>query len=674
MARIDKELEILEKKLINGDYCREDVYRIMRAAGFGKIWHDGQKRASGEPYFIHPIQVASILIDLNLDYETIIAALLHDTVEDTDITLDFISQQFGPVVATLVDGVTKISLMKAKNKSNQSIETIRKIVIAMAKDIRVIFIKLADRLHNMRTLDFLSPDRQKAMAKESLEIYAQLAGQLGLSEIKGELEDLSLKYLNPAAYKKIRHYVTYKRTKIETYLEEQQEILKDAARKEGIEIKTEARAKHIYSIYQKMLKYDVEPSELYDLIGVRVFCQTVTECYAMLGIVHKMWAPVENRLKDYISIPKPNGYQSLHTTVSASNGKFLEVQIRTYAMHMTAEYGIAAHWLYKSGKFAGTFKPKDIALINRLKSWTRFNVDKAYFLDDLKEDILKDTIFVFTPNGDVIEMPKGSTPIDFAYYIHSEVGNHCKAAKINGTLVPLGKELLNDQCVEIITSSSAHPNLYWLRIARTSRARSKIRSWINKYDKSLLISKSIVIESRDQLRNPDFKKSSRFVKLTEDAKTILREAIDKDKVKLKLGDEQHMMVNFAKCCSPAKGDEIIGYVSVGRGIIVHKKDCPNVKNINNINLRKINIEWAHISQKHVKRYKLEAEIVPDLLTEIEGAIKSLKGHIVDGQLMEEDGKKLSGFITIEMDRKKDFIPALKEIKNIPSILEINEVI
>ena len=673
MARIEKDLDILKTKLLNGNYCEADIERIMRAAGFGKIWHADQKRASGEPYFIHPIQVASILIDLNLDCETIIAALLHDTVEDTEITLDFISQQFGPTVATLVDGVTKIDIIKAQTKSIQTVETIRKIIIAMANDIRVIFIKLADRLHNMRTLKFLKPEKQVIMAQETLNIYAPIAAQLGISEIRGELEDLSLKYLKPDIYQKIKHYVAYRKSRVTRYLERQQELIKEAAFKEGIEIKTEARAKHIYSIYKKMLKYDVEPSGLFDIFGIRVYCQSVNECYAMLSVIHGMWKPIENRLKDYISIPKPNGYQSLHTAVYAEEGRIVEVQIRTYAMHIAAEYGIAAHWLYKSGKVAGNFKPREIALINRLKNWNRFNVDNSRFLDDLKEDILRDIIFVFTPAGEVIELPTGSTALDFAYHIHSEVGNHCMAAKADGNIIPLDKELHNSQVIEIITNANAHPHLHWLREVRTARARSRIRAWLNKND-HMHIGRNVIVTDKDEpasaKESGSPKKKLPTVTLPDDIKNMVREVIDKDRVTLKVGGQKNMMITMARCCNPAVGDDIVGYVSVGRGIIVHRRDCPNLKNINDINLRTVNVEWATVSSKYVKRYKLSARPTQDLFAEVENAIKKYRGHIIDGQIQETGKDRIEGFVTIEIDRKEDLKKALKSIRTIPSILSI----
>ncbi len=672
MGRVEKDIDILKSKLIAANYKEEDIKKIMRAAGFGKIWHEEQKRASGEPYFIHPIKVASILIDLNMDADTVVAGLLHDSVEDTDITLDFLKMQFGESVANLIDGVTKISILKAQSKSAQAVETIRKIMIAMAKDIRVIIIKLADRVHNMRTLNYLRPDKQKRISRETLDIYAPLAGQLCISGVRAELEDLSFKYLNPEMYKKIKQFLSYKKRKINAYLEEHQRIIKEAAAAEGIEIKTEARAKSIYSIYRKMKKYDTEPSGLYDLIGLRIYCNTVTECYALLSIVHGLWEPIGHRLKDYISVPKPNGYQSLHTAVIAGEGKTLEVQIRTHAMHIAAEYGIAAHWLYKTGKVAGSYKPKDIALLNRLKNWNRINEDQAHFLDDLKEEILKDTIFVFTPNGDAIELPTGSTAIDFAYHIHTEIGNHCMAAKADGVIIPLSRELKNAQSVEIITNASVHPNLNWLRTVKSARAKGRIRAWLNK-NADLHIGNNIVV-TKEILPKPDARKALPRVQLPDDIKNIVREVIDKNRVTLKVGGEKNMLITMARCCSPSVGDEIVGYVSVGRGVIVHKKDCPNLKGINQINLRMINVEWETVSAKPTKRYKVVSRPSQDIFSEIEGAVKKNHGHVIEGQLAEESENRMTSYITIEIDRKEDFKKAVKNIKTIPSVLNINEII
>ena len=677
MERIEAELKKLHKLLEENRYVQEDIDWIMEAANWGAKQHGNQKRASGEPYFIHPVEVASILISINLDPATIVAALLHDTIEDTGISREELEKKFGTEVAQLVDGVTKISLVKAKNKSVQEIETIRKMLIAMVKDIRVILIKLADKLHNMRTLSYLKPERQKAIASECLEIYAPLAGQLGISGMKAELEDLSLKYLNPDVHKQIKQFLALKKKKRAEYLKFIEDKIIKAAEKEDIEIEVSTRAKHFYSIYKKMTKSGKDLNEIYDLLGIRIFCKTVNECYAMLGIVHNVWIPIERRFKDYIAVPKSNRYQSLHTTVMTDNGKILEVQIRTFKMHKTAEYGIAAHWLYKKGQTTESLDPKDIALVNKLKNWNTLSNRNANFLGDLKKEILKDTIYVFTPAGDVFEMPAGSTAIDFAYYIHSEVGNHCVSAKADGYIIPLGKELQNTQVVEIITNNSAHPHLNWLRIAKTTRARSKIRQWLNKNDDSVIISKNIVAKNKliqqQQLAAEQRQAETEAAAAEGTDDKVITEILDSKKIGFKVNGEKNLMISFGKCCSPKPGDIIIGYISVGRGIIVHKKNCPNLAHIRNFKERSIDVEWEALSPKATRRFKVTAKRTHDLFAEIEGAIKKYHGHLIEGKLIEIENNKLSGYFTMEIDNKDDFKKVAKSIRTIPSILTINSV-
>ena len=677
--RINTELDNLQKLLVENNYLQSDIEWIMEAAVWGAELHGEQKRASGEPYFIHPIQVASILIEINLDPATLVAALLHDTIEDTGISHDELEKKFGTEVAQLVDGVTKISILKAKNKSVQEIETIRKMLIAMVKDIRVILIKLADKLHNMRTLSFLKEERQKAIATECLEIYAPLAGQLGISGVKAELEDLSLKYLNPDVHKQIKQFLALKKKKRAEDLKIIEEKISRAAEKENIEIKVTTRAKHFYSIYKKMSKSGKELNEIYDLLGIRIFCKSVNECYAMLGIVHNVWIPIERRFKDYIAVPKSNKYQSLHTTVMTDNGKILEVQIRTLNMHRTAEYGIAAHWLYKKGQAPELLNQKDIALVNKLKKWNTLANSNVNFLSDLKKEILKDTIYVFTPAGDVFEMPVGSTAIDFAYHIHSEVGNHCVSAKADGYIIPLGKELQNTQVVEIVTNNSAHPHLNWLRMAKTTRARSKIRQWLNKHDDSLIISKNIVaknklIQQQQQQYMAEQRLQARASAAEEENDDeVIKEIIDSKKIGFKVNGEKNLMISFGKCCSPKPGDDIIGYISVGRGIIVHRKNCPNVSHIKNFKERSIEVEWEALSPKATRRFKVTAKRTHDLFAEIEGAVKKYRGHLIEGKLTEIENDRLSGYFTMEIDKKDDFKKVVKSIRTIPSILNINTV-
>ena len=678
VVTIKAEIESLKKSLEIKKYPDEDISEIMEAAHYGEKMHSDQKRASGEPYFIHPIAVAKILAELNLDKNTIIAAVLHDTVEDTDADYNIIETNFGSEVAKLVDGVTKITLVKAANKSAQEVETIRKILMAMVKDVRVILIKLADKLHNMTTLSFLSPERQKIISEECLEIYAPIAGQLGISWIKAELENLSLKHLNPAAYKEISEFLAAKKIEKEEYQKNIEDKLKQAAKEEGIEIEISARVKNIYSIYRKMTDSEKPLEEIYDLFGIRVLCETANDCYAVLGIIHKLWIPIERRFKDYIAVPKSNRYRSLHTTVITDEGKLLEAQIRTFEMQKTAEYGIAAHWLYKKGKTTSNLNPKDISLINRLMQWNNLENHETDFLTDLKKEILKDTIYIFTPAGDIFEMPIGSTAIDFAYSIHTEIGNHTAGAKADGYILPLSRHLRNTQVVEIITAKNAHPTPHWLKIAKTNKAKSKIRSWLNKNAVSSAASSTDT--TRNRARDKDTIKNKK-PEITEEDKiaenqseqndnAIVKEVLDKNRITLSVGGEKNTMINFARCCSPVSGDSIIGYVSVGRGIIVHKSDCKNLKNIKNLTNRSIEVKWEAVSQKAARKFKVTAKKTYDLFSEIEGAVKKHNGHLIEGRLDESDNEKLTGFFTMELNSDEDFGKAVKSIKAIPSVINI----
>ena len=469
-------------------YTASEQELIRRAVDWAEELHKEQKRASGEPYIIHPIQVAAILAQLKMDAPTVIAGLLHDVLEDTPVTAIDMEKLFGPEVVSLVDGVTKIHILHAKTKSVQEAETIRKMFFAMIKDLRVIMIKLADKVHNMTTLQHLSEDKVKRIAQECLDIYAPLADRLGMSDLKNYLEDMSLKNLDKAAYYQIKEWIDSKRGEREAYLDGVRDLIMDAARNEGIAVQVDARAKHFYSIYSKWKK-GKELGEVFDMLGVRIYCDTATECYTLLGVVHKLWKPIEGRFKDYIAMPKDNGYQSLHTTVMGEKGRLTEIQIRTSEMHKTAQYGIAAHWIYKTG---GRVDQNEFAILNRLKSWQEAALEGDNFLDEVKGELLRDAIYVFTPKGKVVELPAGATALDFAYAIHTEVGNKTMAAKADGAIVPLGQPLRNTQVIEIITHPAAHPHVNWLRNVSTGRARSKIRYWLAHNDENLVIDKNIV--------------------------------------------------------------------------------------------------------------------------------------------------------------------------------------
>ncbi|RPJ05269.1 MAG: bifunctional (p)ppGpp synthetase/guanosine-3',5'-bis(diphosphate) 3'-pyrophosphohydrolase, partial [Spirochaetaceae bacterium] len=594
-------------------YSDEQKALINSAVDWAQGLHMAQKRASGEAYLMHPLEVAGILISMNLDAEALVAAVLHDVLEDTATTRMDLRSRFGREVEALVFGVTKIDSIHAKSKSVLEAETIRKMLFAMVKDVRVILIKLADKLHNMRTLEHLPEERRKRFAQECLDIYAPIAGRLGISWMKNELEDLSLKHLQPDVYNQIRQWVAGRRAERASYLVKVEEVLGQESRRMGIEIEIETRAKHFYSVFQKMKKTGKNIEEIFDLLGIRLLCNTPGECYELLGMAHKLWKPIEGRFKDYIAMAKSNRYQSLHTTVMGFGGRLLEIQIRTHEMHQTAENGIAAHWLYKKGYAKEIVRPEDIPLISQLKTLVDANIASRDFLEKMKQELLKDSIYVFTPRGEVVEMPKGATAIDFAFHIHTEVGSHCVAAKADGTIIPLKKELKNTQVIEIVTSQNARPHVNWLRYAKTSRARAKIRHWLNQHDANIFIDRNIVAKKKPQ--------PEKLSPQPDKAPVVGREFFDKTRVGIKSGNERNLMIRFAQCCKPMTGDGIIGYVSRGRGIIVHRADCRNQFLIKDFRERMIEVEWETVSPCATRRFKITARVASDLFSEIEGALK-----------------------------------------------------
>lgn len=676
---MEQHFAVFLKKL--SQYSKHDQDLIMKALDWAEKLHNNQKRASGEPYLVHPIGVASILIDLQLDTDSVIAALLHDSLEDTSATRKDIESRYGSDVASIVESVTKIADISAKNKTNQEAENIRKMLFAMVKDIRVILIKLADKLHNMRTLEFLSPERIKQNAQECLDIYAPLADRLGISWLKDELEDLSLKHLQKDVYYQIKDIVSLKKGERTEFLTTVQNAIYREAAASGIRITVNSRAKHFYSIYQKMRKRNKGIDELYDLFGIRILCDNMEECYTLLGTVHRLWKPIDGRFKDYIAMPKSNGYQSLHTTVMSYGGRLLEIQIRTWEMHRIAEYGIASHWLYKVGSNTEVVKPQDLPIVNRLKDWNASNSDNlssAAFLDNIKRELLKDSIYVFTPQGKVIELPSGSTPIDFAYHIHSAIGDHCMGAKADGVIIPLTAELQNTQVVEILTAQNAHPHVNWLRAARTSKARNKIRTWLQQNDDTLIIEKNIVAKKKNNTQAAHQagaqSQEQAATHETETLQTVVKGTLhDKNVLQVKVEDEKNMMIRFAQCCNPIPGDPIIGYVSRGRGIIVHRKNCRNVSHIPDFAERKIEVEWENTSSQIVKRFRVEARRSSDLFSEIEGAVRKHQGHLIEGRLDPGDMNTLIGFFTIEIENKEDLKKILKNLKSLPSILHIQPI-
>jgi len=654
-------------------YTPENRERIIRAAEKSRELHEGQLRESGEPYLVHPLQVAEILIDLRLDAAAVVSALLHDVLEDTKMTRAELRQEFGKDVEQLVNGVTKIAAVKAQNKSVQTTETIRKMLFAMVKDIRVILIKLADKLHNMRTLEYKKEHRRRAIAQETLDIYAPLAGRLGIAWLKDELEDLALKHVNNAAYDQIKAFVSQKRSERSDYLERVEESIVQAAQRAGIDIEVETRAKHFYSIYEKMRRRGKDLEEIFDLLGTRIVCDTPSQCYTLLGLVHQIWPPIEGRFKDYVAMPKANKYQSLHTTVMGFDGKLLEIQIRTREMHQTAEYGIAAHWVYKQGLTREQARKEDLAIINRVRDLGAIRLTSNEFLEEIKREILKDSIYVFTPKGDAIQLPRGATAIDFAYHIHTEVGHHTMAAKADGSIIPLRAELSNTQVIEIVTSQHAHPHLNWLRYARTTRTRQKIRQWLNKHDESLILDKSIVARKKTPV--PPTKKTPEPALDHDEAGDRHEPAtvIDTGKVGVRVGDERNMLIHFAQCCHPTTGDEIVGYVSRGRGIIVHKQGCKNLTNIPDFESRAIEVEWETVSPRETRRFRVVAKRTFDLFSEIESAIRKFHGNLIEGRVEETDDGRLDAQFTVELDRRDDFKKVMKSVRSIPQVLSIAAV-
>ncbi|MFP4510485.1 MAG: RelA/SpoT family protein [Spirochaetota bacterium] len=652
-------------------YSSAEQERIVAAARFGAELHTGQYRNSGEEYFTHPLAVAEILIGLNLDADAIIAALLHDVLEDTKVDRNELRDRFGKDVEQLVQGVTKIASVKAKNRNLQAAETIRKMLLAMVKDIRVILIKLADKLHNMRTLEYKSAERRRAIALECLDIYAPLAGRLGISWLKDELEDLSLKHLHPETYSQIKAFVSEKRSERADYLERVREAIEAAAEKEGIPVEVDTRAKHFYSIYEKMRKRGKALDEIYDLLGIRLLCDTPTQCYSLLGIVHRLWMPIEGRFKDYIAMPKSNRYQSLHTTVMCYGGRLTEIQIRTRTMHQTAEFGVAAHWMYKTGTREDAARTRDLAIISHVRSLGGVRLNSNEFLEEIKREILRDSIYVFTPEGDVIQLPRGATPLDFAYHIHSEIGDHCVGAKADGQIVPLKEPLGNTQIVEILTNNSAHPHLNWLRYVKTTRARHKIRHWLNKHDENLIIDQSVVAKRRSQPEPPAPNTISTPPVDSDEAKLPLP-VRDTDKVGVRIGKERNVMIRFANCCRPQTGDAIVGYISRGRGIIVHKTSCSNLKHIPDFDERRVDVEWETISPHTTRRFRITTNSPRDLFSEIEGAVRKYHGHLIEGRVDDMVNGKIQAHFTLEMERLADSKAIMKSIRTIPSVLNIYE--
>ncbi|MFC5402040.1 RelA/SpoT family protein [Cohnella soli] len=714
----------------------QDLRKIREAYDFAEEAHRGQVRKSGEPYILHPIAVAEICMNMQMDVTTVMAALLHDVVEDTNVTIDDIREKFGDVIAGLVDGLTKLERIQFQSKEEQQNENYRKMFVAMANDIRVILIKLADRLHNMRTLKYQSEESQRRIAQETLDIFCPIAHRLGISSIKWEMEDIALRFLNPQQYYRIAHLMKMKRTEREQHIEEVIERIREKLDEMGIQGDISGRPKHIYSVYKKMSSRNKQFNEIYDLLAIRILVENVKDCYATLGIIHTLWKPMPGRFKDYIAMPKANMYQSLHTTIVGSTGEPTEVQIRTWDMHRTSEIGIAAHWAYKDGNTSGVVQNSFGEKMNwfreiiELQSETR---DAAEFMESLKMDFFTDLVFVFTPKGEVFELPAGAVPLDFAYRIHTEVGNRTIGAKVNGRIVPLDHKLKTGDIVEILTSKHSYgPSQDWLKIAQSSHARSKIRQWFKKEQREESVEKGrelldrelrrLGLEPHEFMTEEKLQEAARkftfndvedmmsaigfggitapqvCTKLTEKMRKEAEEAqqiqltseVKEMKASASAAGSQrkranqgvsvkgvdNLLVRFARCCNPVPGDEIIGYITRGRGVSVHRTDCPNIPagDDGEEAARVIEVDWEDAVESN---YSVEIEILGHdrrgLLNEVLQAVSESKTNISAVSGRSDKNKMAIMHMTILIRNKEHLQSVVDKIKRVKDIFSVQRM-
>ena len=697
---------------------RLDPDLLARAFHFSDRAHAGQRRKNGDPFVTHCVEVAKILADLQLDSVTVASGLIHDVVEDTAVTLEDVEREFGREVAQIVDGLTKIGHLPMTSTQDRQVENYRKLLLSIAKDIRVILIKLADRLHNMRTLEHLEPEKRARIAQETRDLYAPLAHRFGLNSMKAELEDLAFKFLEPEEYRLLAKQVVQKRADRETLVEEMAEPLRQTLTAAGINVyEVSGRPKHLWSIWKKMQKRDKPYEEIYDLLAIRVMVDTVQDCYHALGVIHGEWNPLQERIKDYIATPKSNGYQSLHTTIFGPRHTLFEIQIRTREMHRTAEYGIAAHWVYKSGDPDSDELDKALHWFRQVLEMQLDAETPDQFLEFLKLDLYQDEIFVFTPAGDVIQLPRGATPLDFAFAVHTEVGVHTQGAKVNGRLVPLSRELRNSETVEIVRSANARPSRDWLAHVRTGRARHKIRQWLRHEETkaSVTVGQEILEREIKRRRHPklvdeQLRAAAATLKLqdvshlysslaqgdvnvTQVLRTLYPDFDERDDAALKASPLERLlervksiapsprglkiqgvdgvMVRYAACCQPVPGDKVVGYVTRGRGVSVHRGDCPNLLQLAHEPERRLDVVWQKSDgERFLVRLAIEATDRRGLYADLATAVSETGTDIRSLELKTTDGR-VAGACLVEVENLTHLEKIVKALRKVKGVSEVS---
>jgi GTP diphosphokinase / guanosine-3',5'-bis(diphosphate) 3'-diphosphatase len=724
MIRIE---DIIEK--VGRNHQQADLDLLRRAYFFSAREHKGQVRASGEPYLVHPLEVANILADMRLDEVSVSTGLLHDVVEDTLVDLETIRKYFGDEVAHLVDGLTKIAQISNVSKEEQEAENVRKMLLAMVNDVRVVLVKLADRLHNMRTLQFLKPEKRKRIAQETMDIYAPIAHRLGMGKLRGELEDLSFQHLYPDDYRTITAQLEKRRAENEAFLKDVTGRIEEKMHEAEVPfVRIEGRVKRLYSIWKKLRRQRIDLDQVYDLVAARVITPNeVRHCYAALGVIHNTWKPVPGRIKDWIATPRDNLYQSLHTSVIGDKGQSFEVQIRTQEMHHIAEEGVAAHWKYKEGSRGAHDEDEALKALRSLVEWTQEVKDSRDFLDTLKLDLYPKDVYAFTPMGKVIQLPRGATPIDFAYMIHSEVGNTCTGARINGRMVPLRTQIQNGDVVEILTNSNSHPSRDWLNFIKTSRARNRVRHFIAEQQRAESIDIGRKLFEKEAARfqlsakkllgdgDGEFKRIAneygygrvedllaaigygkivprnviakllgpeKFEELDTQKESRLRSGMRAVRRLIRLGDDaivvrgvDDLLVTRARCCNPLRGEEIIGYITRGKGVAVHARTCKNVQALMVNPERIVEVEWAGKSDNAAYAVKLLAitENRTGMIAGITGAISDMKTGIRDARASVADDDRGRIEVTVEVFDVKHLDKVINSIKSVPGVLDVERL-